>query len=403
MKRALFLSLLLIGSLALYAKNHTTFAYISKIEPAPNSKSVDPNASIVFTFDREVVKRSVGKNSITVKRVSSNTEIVEGEIRVEENRVSFTPYSLLKKGVYSVNLKPLKLKDRSRENPTWWQKLLAWLCSLFYENVADSPLCVRVCIPGIMTKPIHFRFEVEKVSPEVVSLESNISLVKLSENSSTKVKLIAEYDDNSTEDVTQKAKYESSDENVAKADKGEIFSKSEGSATITAAYADKKIEIAVEVYEKVDGHLLPHEPKDPDATLLGVDANKNGVRDDVERWIYKEMPTYHHPQIERVVAMTEARALQMVLEDPTNKDDLVNKASERASNCYMYYSYSRKLPFDGSSEKFINRLLDKQFNTKERLKTYFEYDYSLAGRVFTSTPLRLLDTTYCDQNIDILP
>ncbi len=37
----------------------------------------------------------------------------------------------------------------------------------------------------------------------------------------------------------------------------------------------------------IHGHRLPPEP-DPkvnNATLLGVDVNHNGVRDDVERWI----------------------------------------------------------------------------------------------------------------------
>ena len=153
----------------------------------------------------------------------------------------------------------------------------------------------------------------------------------------------------------------------------------------------------------IEGHLLPHEPDNPDATLLGVDENNNSVRDEVERWIYKDMPTYHHPEIERVVAMTEAKAYQMALIDPTNKDDKVLDASERASDCWSYYADSKTLPFDGAVEKFGNRLRDKQFNTRERLKTYLDYDYTLKGRVFKSIPLRLLNTSYCDKNIDVMP
>ena len=44
----------------------------------------------------------------------------------------------------------------------------------------------------------------------------------------------------------------------------------------------------------VDGHTLPPEPDKAlnDTMLLGIDVNNNGVRDDVERWIYK---TYDHP------------------------------------------------------------------------------------------------------------
>jgi len=62
--------------------------------------------------------------------------------------------------------------------------------------------------------------------------------------------------------------------------------------------------------------------------------------------------------------------------------------------------------FDGAIEKFGNRLRDKQFNTKKRLKTYLDYDYALSTKLtplLPFTPLRLLNTSYCDQNIDVLP
>ena len=38
----------------------------------------------------------------------------------------------------------------------------------------------------------------------------------------------------------------------------------------------------------INGHTLPPEPDKAlnDSTLLGIDSNNNGVRDDVERWIY---------------------------------------------------------------------------------------------------------------------
>ena len=126
----------------------------------------------------------------------------------------------------------------------------------------------------------------------------------------------------------------------------------------------------VEVYEIIDGHLLPEKPKNPDATLLGVDANKNGVRDDVERWIYLEMPTYHHPEIERVIAMQKAKAYQMALVDPTNKDDKVYISIKRVRDCWSYYRISKALPFDGAVQKFGNNLRDIYFNTKKRLRVY---------------------------------
>lgn len=238
---------------------------------------------------------------------------------------------------------------------------------------------------------------------KIMSLNANLTLIELSEHNSTQLTLTTTYDDNSSEDITQKASYTSSDSSAADVDKGLLSSYTEGSAIIQANYGGKSIAIQVEVYEKIEGHLLPHEPQDPDATLLGIDKNDNGVRDEVERWIYKDMPTYHHPEIERVVAMTQAKSYQMALVDPTNKDDEVHKTIRKASDCWSYYSDVRSLPFDGAIEKFSNRLLDNVFNTRARLSTFMDYENTLSGKVLSLTPLRLLNTSYCNQNIDVLP
>jgi len=237
---------------------------------------------------------------------------------------------------------------------------------------------------------------------QIKSLESNVSLVEMSEHNQTHISIIANYEDNTSEDVTQKATYLSSDSSVD-VDKGIITSTIEGSATITISYGSKSSIVNVEVYEMIEGHLLPHEPENPDATLLGIDKNDNGVRDEVERWIYKEMPTYHHPEIERIIAMTQAKAYQMALADPENKENKVRKAEDRASDCWFYYAHLKNIPFDGSVQKFGNNLRDMLFNTKERLKTYFEYDSTLKGTITTATPTYMLNTSYCDNNIDVLP
>jgi hypothetical protein len=147
--------------------------------------------------------------------------------------------------------------------------------------------------------------------------------------------------------------------------------------------------------ETIDGHKLPPKPQNPDTTLLGVDVNNNGVRDEVERWIYKEMPTYNYAEIERVIVMQQAKAYQMALIDPTNKDDKVIDSIHRASDCWWYYHNIKNID-DISVEAFNIKVTDKSFNTKERLKTYLDYDYSLKGRVFTSS-IETIDD--CDTNI----
>ena len=154
----------------------------------------------------------------------------------------------------------------------------------------------------------------------------------------------------------------------------------------------------------IDGHTLPPEPDKTlnNSTLLGIDVNHNGVRDDVERWIYLEMPIQNgYPKIERAIGMQSAEAFQMTLVDPTNKDDKVNIALEASSNCWTWYDYSRQSHQYGAAGRFSRALKDKIFNTRERLKTYWDYDDTLRGRIFTLKPT-LQTHSDCETNIDAL-
>ena len=164
------------------------------------------------------------------------------------------------------------------------------------------------------------------------------------------------------------------------------------------------LDIEVTEPEIVNGYILPPEPDETinNSTLLGIDSNDNGVRDDVERWIFLDMEIYNgYEKIEQVIAMQKAKAFQMTLSDPTNADDKVQIAMNAAHDCWNWYDYSKKSHSFGSHGKFSVALKDKCFNTKERLKTYWKYDGTLAGRVFTSTPT-LKTETQCEINIDEL-
>jgi len=156
--------------------------------------------------------------------------------------------------------------------------------------------------------------------------------------------------------------------------------------------------------EIVNGYILPPEPDEKlnNSTLLGIDSNNNGVRDDVERWIFLEMEIYNgYEKIEQVIAMQKAKAYQMALIDPTNKDDKVNKATEASSDCWTWYIYSKEIKGNSNRMKFGRDMRDRVFNTKERLKTFWQYDTTLAGRVFTLTKT-LKTKTQCEINIDEL-
>ena len=154
----------------------------------------------------------------------------------------------------------------------------------------------------------------------------------------------------------------------------------------------------------IDGHTLPPEPDETlnNSTLLGIDVNNNGVRDDVERWIYLDMEIQNgYPKIERAIGMQGAKAFQMTLIDPTNKDDKVHMAVEASRNCWTWYDYSKQSHQYGAAGRSRRALKDKIFNTRERFKTYWDYDDTLRGRVFTSMPRRLMKSQ-CKTDIDAL-
>lgn len=396
---------LILVSTSTFASNGTTQKHLLNIQPQVTE--VNATSSFVLTFDMAILETSIKKNTIVLKQKKPTKQKISGNVILGTHTLTFAPSAPLEKGIYLLKIKPLKLVKEGENKlqvKTPWQKFIAWTCGLFYKDISKCPMCQYFCYTSNVTytKPIKFRFEVKEAAPKVMTLDASVTLVELSEYNSTSISVMVNYEDNSTEDVTQKATYASNDSPVD-ADKGIITSNAEGSATVTISYGGKTTTVQVEVYEMIEGHLLPHKPNNPDATLLGVDKNANGVRDEVERWIYKDMPTYHHPEIERVIAMQQAKAFQMALIDPTNKDDKIDKAITRGIACWFYYSDFKDIPFDAAVQKFNNNLKDKQFNTKKRLKTYLDYDYTLKGAVTIAIPASTLNTSYCDKNIDELP
>jgi len=131
----------------------------------------------------------------------------------------------------------------------------------------------------------------------------------------------------------------------------------------------------------INGHTLPPEPEPKlnNATLLGIGVNHNGVRDDVERWIYK---TYKHP-IERGIFMQSARAYQKVIVDPSRAKD-TKEYSDNVISCLFYWT-SDNLPVSLDMLKYYDnskKLKEIQFNTSKRYISYERYQAVLNGGVY---------------------
>ena len=138
--------------------------------------------------------------------------------------------------------------------------------------------------------------------------------------------------------------------------------------------------------ETINGHTLPPEsdPKINNSTLLGIDSNNNGVRDDVERWIYKTYKDKHPIHID--IAMQAGRVWQKVLVDP-NKAKEIHPSISGASSCEAYFRVcvkdSEKNKYNleriSSSDIFVGAV----FNTKERWDAYIQYDALLSGDTYS--------------------
>ena len=139
--------------------------------------------------------------------------------------------------------------------------------------------------------------------------------------------------------------------------------------------------------EVINGHTLPPEP-DPsinNATLLGIDSNNNGVRDDVEIWIFH---TYKEP-IVQAVAMQNARAFQIILADPSKARE-TKRFMEQVTDCSLYY---QRLAEDYNDTIVIPRStnLYKEskpliLNTRERNRAYYERNQALSGGIYPGRP-----------------
>ncbi len=132
--------------------------------------------------------------------------------------------------------------------------------------------------------------------------------------------------------------------------------------------------------EIINGHDLPPKP-DPvlnNSTLLGIDVNNNGVRDDVERWIVETYKDKHPIHID--IAMQAARAYKLVLETPERAKEIRLKVNG-ALFCASYYEFEAQFFNDPILiyERINTPVKNKYFNTKVRSKVYWQYDKLLSG------------------------
>ena len=133
-------------------------------------------------------------------------------------------------------------------------------------------------------------------------------------------------------------------------------------------------------WSDINGTLPPEpDPAENNATLAGVDSNRNGIRDDVERAIYAK---YKNNKRVAIAALQYAKELQMEFTEVRNSDTLVAVIQEEGRGYGCVYG-------DGN-EKVIENLV---FNTEKRK----QYQEDMLRKYMVS--YTLLNVENCDITI----
>jgi len=156
--------------------------------------------------------------------------------------------------------------------------------------------------------------------------------------------------------------------------------------------------------DDVMGKNLPPDPgADADKTVQGIDANQNGIRDDVELAIFEEYPDSAKT---RAVLLQYALALQMeVTQKIVNEGTVTEVVREqsRADICIADTLVPRKSPESSRSysdiekiDVFINFVKEKQRNTAERKKARKDFVEKIGSYSESENEV-------CDINLSALP
>jgi len=146
----------------------------------------------------------------------------------------------------------------------------------------------------------------------------------------------------------------------------------------------KEIKYRFAVPHMIDGHVLPPKPdmQVNDSTIAGIDANDNGVRDDIEWWIYTKMDILKYSKAERLIAMDWGRSVQMMVTNPQSAK-MIHNTVRKPLYCFYYYKFTYLYQYPVDYTIFNHEFKDIAFNTKERQEAYNQYDSSLSGTLIT--------------------
>jgi len=390
----------------------TDQAVIASLVPSPGQKEVSRYTKIEAAFSVPLDPSSVQKNNIKLTWLSSKSnDHIDGTIAYDSaaQKVIYAPKKILEPGMYEVEIKSLKA-DKAHKST--------------------------------QIKEIKYRFIVVKELLKSITITPNP--IDTKEGTTVQLQAIGHYDNGMDKNLTTKVAWTIDNNATALVNAtGMLTALKEGSAVLKASMDTVEENAIVTVYKEISGHRLPPEPDRAlnNSTLLGIDSNNNGVRDDVERWIYKRYNTYYpceqgiekvvidgqemlllqgrelstnfkttcsdspvayHPII-REIAMQFGRAAQIVIQEPENAASNV-KYMHAAVDCNSYFEYFanyRNDPLLIDHTVFNEEFKSIQFNNVRRVRAFAEYNMALSGGVYGTGSIDEKRKS-CDFNVTIL-
>ena len=234
------------------------------------------------------------------------------------------------------------------------------------------------------------------------SLTITINKTTLHKDENTTVKVMARYKGGVTKEVTDKVEWIVTPKDAVIVTEKILIAKKDTSTTLNAKLGTTLSNtVNLNIAWIINGHSLPPEPDKAvnDSTLLGIDVNGNGVRDDVERWIYEKYKDKHPIYID--IAMQAGRAYKLVLETPERAKEIHDEV-DASLYCELYYKRNAKyfnepllVKEDIDSRYFRHKIY---FNTQDRMDAYIKYDTLLSGDSYT-LPKFKKRKSLCDFNI----
>ncbi len=261
----------------------------------------------------------------------------------------------------------------------------------------------------------------------------------LNKDHNTTVTLTGTYSDHTTKAVTKDIAWIVTPQDAVAIKGNTLTARKDVNVTLQAKVGNTlSNKVTLQIYWEVNGHRLPPEP-DPkvnDSTLLGVDVNGNGVRDDVERWIYtkykeyipchqeldwnntvvidgetipsavevcEDHPVPYHPVV-RAVAMQGARAAQIIIQEPERARE-TTVYEDNAQDCEFYLNRISKEKNDSSigAQHFqIEEFNKVQYNTIQRARAYAKYNFYLSGGIYSVPATAEEELKGCSEEVKAL-